>query len=99
MRVIAAGRASEIVELGEGRILRRFKGGGRPAREAAIMEHARAFGFPVPQVLEVLDDALVLERIDGPTGSPREARSKLVACSEARVLGPITGGGWDPVSP
>jgi aminoglycoside phosphotransferase (APT) family kinase protein len=31
------------------------------------MEHARAHGFPVPGVLEVLDDALVLERIEGPT--------------------------------
>ena len=31
------------------------------------MEHARAYGFPVPQVLEVLEDALVLEGIDGPT--------------------------------
>jgi len=65
--VIAAGRASEIVDLGDGRVLRRFKSGGRPAREAAIMGHARANGFPVPQVLEVLDDALVLERLDGPT--------------------------------
>lgn len=67
MRVIAAGRASEILDLGDGRVLRRFKGGGHPAREAAIMERARAYGFSVPQVLEVLDDALVLERIDGPT--------------------------------
>ena len=31
------------------------------------MKHARAHGFPVPEVLEVLGDALVLERIDGPT--------------------------------
>lgn len=67
MHLIAAGRASEIVDLGDGRVLRRFKGGGRPKREAAIMEHARAFGVPVPHVLEVRDDALVLERIDGPT--------------------------------
>jgi aminoglycoside phosphotransferase (APT) family kinase protein len=67
VRVIAAGRASEIHDLGDGRVLRRFKGGGNPKREAAIMEHARAYGFPVPQVLEVQDDALVLERIDGPT--------------------------------
>ena len=36
-------------------------------REAAVMEHARAHGFPVPDVLEVLDDALILERIEGPT--------------------------------
>jgi len=67
VNVLAAGRASEILDLGEGRVLRRFKGGGNPAREAAIMEHARGHGFPVPRVLEVLDDALVLERIDGPT--------------------------------
>jgi tRNA A-37 threonylcarbamoyl transferase component Bud32 len=31
------------------------------------MEHARAHGFPVPAVVEVRDDALVLERIAGPT--------------------------------
>jgi hypothetical protein len=65
--VIAAGRASEIVDLGNGRVLRRFKGAGHPEREAAIMEHARAHTFPVPRVLEVRDDALVLERVEGPT--------------------------------
>lgn len=31
------------------------------------MGHARAHGFPVPAVHEVLEDALVLERIEGPT--------------------------------
>jgi tRNA A-37 threonylcarbamoyl transferase component Bud32 len=30
------------------------------------MEHARSHGYPVPLVYEVRDDALVLERIDGP---------------------------------
>ena len=67
VRVIAAGRASEIVDLGDGRVLRSFKGHGEPAREAAVMEHAKAHGFPVPEVLEVRDDALVLELVDGPT--------------------------------
>jgi serine/threonine protein kinase len=67
VRVIASGRASEIVDLGGGRVLRRFRAGGRPAREAEIMEHARAHGFRVPDVIDVLDKALVLERIDGPT--------------------------------
>jgi Ser/Thr protein kinase RdoA (MazF antagonist) len=65
--VIAAGRASEILDLGSGRVLRRFKAGGDPEREAAIMAHAHAHGFPVPEVLEVLDDALVLARIEGPS--------------------------------
>jgi aminoglycoside phosphotransferase (APT) family kinase protein len=67
VRVLAEGRASEILELGDGRVLRRFKAGGRPAREAEVMEHARAHGYPVPEVINVLDDALVLERVDGPT--------------------------------
>ena len=65
--MLAEGRASEVLDLGDGRVLRRFKTGGRPAREAQIMEHACAYGFPVPEVLEVRDDALVLELIEGPT--------------------------------
>lgn len=67
MRVIAAGRASEIVDLGDGRVLRSFKGKGDAAGEAVVMKHARAHGFPVPAVLEVREDALVLELVDGPT--------------------------------
>jgi aminoglycoside phosphotransferase (APT) family kinase protein len=63
-RVIGRGRASEVLDLGDGRVLRR---GGAPAREAALMEHARAHGYPVPKVYEAREDALVLERIDGPT--------------------------------
>ena len=65
--MLAEGRASEILDLGDGRVLRRFKGVGRPAREAEVMGHARAHGFPVPEVFEVRADALVLELVDGPT--------------------------------
>jgi aminoglycoside phosphotransferase (APT) family kinase protein len=67
MKVIASGRASEIVDLGDGRVLRRFKGHGDPKREALVMRHAASHAYPVPRVLEVTDDALVLERIEGPT--------------------------------
>jgi aminoglycoside phosphotransferase (APT) family kinase protein len=86
VRVIAAGRASEIVDLGDGRVLRRFKGRGRPAREAAIMRHAHAHGFPVPQLLEVLDDALVLEHVDGPTMLSALRRRPWQAARSARML-------------
>jgi aminoglycoside phosphotransferase (APT) family kinase protein len=65
--LIAAGRASEIFDLGDGRVLRRFKAGGSPEREAMVMRHARKHGFPVPEVLEVGDDSLVLEHIAGRT--------------------------------
>jgi len=66
-RLVAAGRASEIFDLGGGRVLRRFKSGGRPDREALVMRHARRHGYPVPEVLEVAADALVLEKVEGPT--------------------------------
>ena len=65
------GRASSVTDLGDGTILRV---GGHPEREAAIMELARAHGFPVPRVHEVRPDALVLERIDGPTMGQALAR-------------------------
>jgi aminoglycoside phosphotransferase (APT) family kinase protein len=67
MKLVAAGRASEIFDLGDGRVLRRFLAGGDSEREAMVMEHARGNGYPVPRVLEVSEDALVIERIDGPT--------------------------------
>lgn len=61
---LGRGRASEVLDLGGGRVLRR---GGAPTREAALMEHARRHGYPVPEVHEVRTDELVLERIEGPT--------------------------------
>lgn len=67
MKLIAAGRASEIFDIGDGRVLRRFKTDGDPHREALVMRHAGHHGYPVPHVLDVTADALVLERIDGPT--------------------------------
>jgi len=67
MKLLAAGRASEIFDLGDGRVLRRFKRGGDPGFEAHVMEHARSHGFPVPAVHEVRGDSLVLQRIEGPT--------------------------------
>jgi aminoglycoside phosphotransferase (APT) family kinase protein len=86
VRVLAEGRASEIVELGDDRVLRRFKAGGSPAREAEIMEHARAHGYPVPRVLEVLDDSLVLERVDGPTMLAELRRRPWKLAGQARML-------------
>ena len=64
MRPRAAGRASSVFDLGDGRVLRV---GGAPAREAAVMGHARQHGYPVPRVDEVREDALVLELVPGPT--------------------------------
>jgi Ser/Thr protein kinase RdoA (MazF antagonist) len=56
VKLLAEGRASEIFDLGGGRVLRRFKRGGDPAFEARVMGHARSHGFPVPAVHEVRED-------------------------------------------
>jgi tRNA A-37 threonylcarbamoyl transferase component Bud32 len=67
VRLLSEGRASEIYALDEERVLRRFKAGGNPEHEARVMERALAHGYPVPRVLEVREDELVLERVHGPT--------------------------------
>ena len=67
MKLLAEGRASWVYDLGDGRVLRRFKQRGDPTREELVMVHARAHGFPVPQVLEHRPDGLVLARVEGPT--------------------------------
>jgi tRNA A-37 threonylcarbamoyl transferase component Bud32 len=50
-------------------VLRRYRE-GEPSdteREADVMRRAAAAGVPVPRVIEVHPDALVLERVEGPT--------------------------------
>ena len=64
MSELARGRASRVLALDDRRVLRT---GGDPEREARVMAHARASGYPVPAVHEVRPDGLVLERIAGPT--------------------------------
>jgi aminoglycoside phosphotransferase (APT) family kinase protein len=67
VKLIASGRASEIFDLGDGRVLRRFRAGGDPQQETLVMAHALRHGYPAPRVLELAEDGLVLDRIEGPT--------------------------------
>ena len=86
MKLLAAGRASQIYDLGDGRVLRRFVGVGFPEREAAVMEHARAHGFPVPRVLEQQHDGLLLEKVEGRTMAQDLWRRPWRAGAHARSL-------------
>jgi tRNA A-37 threonylcarbamoyl transferase component Bud32 len=85
-RLIAEGRASKIFDLGGGRVLRRFKAGGDPGREALVMRHAAFHGYPVPQVLELDVDSLVLEKIEGPTMWEAVGREPSTIPRHAEVL-------------
>ncbi len=74
-RLIGAGRAADVYELGGGKVLRRYRVGAGLAgdarlaahveREARLMEYLRSAGFPVPRVFEVDGADMVMTRIDG----------------------------------
>ena len=64
---LAEGRDSEIFEHGPGRVLRRTFVPRSLEHEAAVMRHVRAHGYPVPQVHDVGEGWLVMDRVDGPT--------------------------------
>ena len=89
MKLIAAGRASEIFDLGDGRVLRRFRAGGDPDREALVMRHALRHGYPVPQVFEVTPNELVLARIEGPTMLDELRRRPWTLPRNASLLGQL----------
>jgi tRNA A-37 threonylcarbamoyl transferase component Bud32 len=56
-----------VFDLGNGRVLRRFRHDGDVTAEAALMVRLRESGFPVPEVYEAAGADLVMERVPGPT--------------------------------
>ncbi len=71
MELIGSGRACDVFALDATRVLRRERAGRSLEREAALMRHVRAHGFPCPEVHDAAGADLVLERVDGPTLTQR----------------------------
>ncbi|MCX5209913.1 aminoglycoside phosphotransferase family protein [Kitasatospora sp. NBC_00240] len=67
MELIARGRDADVYALDGARVLRRYRDGAPTRLEARLMTHLAACGYPVPQVHEVTDTDLVLERLTRPT--------------------------------
>lgn len=69
--LLASGRAADVFDIGEGRVLRRYRNehrdGADALREARLLEHVRRHGFPVPEVFDATERDLVMERLTGPT--------------------------------
>ena len=65
--LIGRGRAADVFDVGNGRVLRRYRTPhpGLVEREAVVMRHLRGHGAPVPEVFSAEGDELVMERIDG----------------------------------
>ena len=67
--LIGRGRAADVFDIGDGRVLRRYRTPhpGIAAREAIAMQHLRAHGAPVPEVFSAEGDEMVMQRLEGRT--------------------------------
>ena len=68
-RLIGRGRAADVFDLGDGRVLRRYRTPhpGVAEREAIAMQHLRANNAPVPEVFSAAGDEMVMQRLEGRT--------------------------------
>jgi aminoglycoside phosphotransferase (APT) family kinase protein len=86
-RLLARGRDADVYELDDGRVLRRYRSGGRNTeREAHVMEHVRAHGFPTPAIYDVTPTDLVMERITGGTMADEMTRRPWTIAVHIREL-------------
>lgn len=66
--LLAKGRWNDVYDLGDGRVLRRFRDPARSAEfEAEVMRHAGAHGVRVPRVFSARGTDLVMSLARGPT--------------------------------
>ncbi|WP_329299398.1 phosphotransferase [Streptomyces sp. NBC_00659] len=67
-RLLGSGRSADVYEIDEAWVLRRDREGwGDATAEAAVMQHVRSHGYPVPGVRAATGGDLVMERLSGPT--------------------------------
>jgi aminoglycoside phosphotransferase (APT) family kinase protein len=65
--LIAKGRAADVYDFGEGKVLRRYRTDHDCGYEAAVMRHVHEHGYPVPEVFEADGRDIVMQRLEGPT--------------------------------
>jgi aminoglycoside phosphotransferase (APT) family kinase protein len=73
-RLIGSGRAADVYDIGNSRVLRRYRdsipaaaAAATVVREAAVMRHVQSHGFPTPEVFDADGRDLVMARLDGVT--------------------------------
>ena len=65
--LVGTGRAADVYDIGNGRVLRRYRTDHDSTIEAAGMRAAWAAGYPVPEVFDADGRDLVMEHVAGPT--------------------------------
>jgi len=87
--LLGSGRNADAYDIGNGRVLRRYRDSRdtrRVAAEAQVMTHARACGVPVPEVFDVSGSDIVMERAAGPTMLDVVGRRPWTLRAHARLL-------------
>jgi aminoglycoside phosphotransferase (APT) family kinase protein len=64
-QLVGVGRTCDVYDIGEGRVLRRYRVPRGVEAEAAIMRYLDEAGYPVPKVYDADGPDLVMERLDG----------------------------------
>lgn len=86
-RLIAAGRAADVYDAGDGTVHKRYRtADAGPDDEARVMRFVAERGFPVPEVREVDGRDLVMSKVDGPTMAEDLRRRPARALGHARLL-------------
>ena len=92
--LVGAGRNADVFDVGDGRVLRRYRDGREARRvdtEAQVMARARASGVPVPEVFDVSGCDIVMERAVGPTMLDAVGRRPWTVVAYARLLARLHG--------
>jgi aminoglycoside phosphotransferase (APT) family kinase protein len=86
--LIGHGRSADVYDIGDGRVLRRYRSNSNKTAEleAAVMAHVRAHGFPAPEVFDAAGPDLVMARVDGPTMLKDLGRRPQRVLAHARLL-------------
>ena len=84
--MIGSGRAADVYELADDRVLRRYRVPSDVGAEAAIMVHLRAAGYPVPEIFDADGPDLVMTRIRGLDMLADLARRPWRAAQHGRTL-------------
>ncbi|MGO8895009.1 MAG: phosphotransferase [Streptosporangiaceae bacterium] len=86
-KLVGSGRHADVYDLGDGRVLRRYRDAAAVAgREAAVMVHALSHGVPVPEVFDVSGADIVMEHAAGPTMLQDVTRRPWTLDRHARLL-------------
>src|SRR5262245_28027498 len=85
-QLLAAGNTADVWALDESRVLRRYRGGQDATREAHLLRHVVAHGFPAPRVLHAAGPDLLLERLHGPTLLQAMTADEISIADAARTM-------------